>query len=81
MHVRHKRSHGTFRAEIGTNTAYHRMTGIVGQPMLLVHRSDLGHEPILTWPSVADDLYEIIRATPEEFDQLRLAGYKVADRR
>ncbi len=81
MRVRHKRSFRIHQAELSTNTAYHRLAGIVGQPMLMVYRKDLGDQPILTWPVTAEDLYEIIRASPEEFDQLRSAGYKVPDRR
>jgi hypothetical protein len=81
MRVRHKRSYCLYKAELSTNTAYHRLTGIVGHPILSVYRNDLGDGPILTWPEVAEDMYEIVRASPEELDELHLAGYKLPDRR
>jgi hypothetical protein len=81
MRVRHKRSQSIFRAELSTNTAYHRLAGIVGQPMLMVYRDDLGDEPILTWPALAEEIYEIVRAAPEDVEHLLSAGYKLPVRR
>jgi len=82
MRVRHKNSNAIYKAELSSETAYHRYVGIAGQrPVLMVYREDLGEQPVLTWPQTADDLYVVVRATSEEFEHLRAAGYKLPDRR
>jgi hypothetical protein len=82
MRVRHKASSSVYRAELSTDTAYHRLAKIAGQqPILMIYRTDLGEAPIPTWPAFAEDLYVVVRATPEELESLRSAGYNLTDRR